>query len=191
VEGLTRGEFDKDSAAPIDASQTVDSSTSETAVQDSAEDQESASDSSGTTTTAFTGAGAYATDQPTTTAVSEHMTNNVGVTPGLGVDCLTCHKMGGPGAVFLFGGTVFQDMAGTMPAVDQEVRVLDSNSVGYSAHSDADGNFWYKMVATSIAFPAMSGVRNATQTVLMTNTLTASNCNGCHDKNTTDPLHIP
>ena len=25
----------------------------------------------------------------------------------------------------------------------------------------------------------------------MTNTLTASNCNGCHDKNTTDPLHIP
>ncbi len=99
-------------------------------------------------------------------------------------------QVGGAGAVFLFGGTVFQDTAGTMPAVDEEIRVLDSNSVGYSAHSDADGNFSYKGTAT-IAFPALSGVRDATQTVLMVSNLSASNCNGCHNKTTTAPLHIP
>jgi len=120
-----------------------------------------------------------------------HTNNNISVTPGLGVDCLTCHKSGGPGAEFLFGGTVFQDKAGTMPAVDKEVRVLGSDSVGYTANSDADGNYWFKKVATAIAFPAMSGVRDATQTVLMVGNITVSNCNGCHNKTTTDPLHIP
>lgn len=190
VEGLTRGEFDKDAASPVDATQTGDAPQDVASMTDSAMGSDAA-DSGMSMTNVFTGAGAFAADQPTTTAVMEHTMNNVGVTPGLGVDCLTCHKMGGPGAVFLFGGTVFQDVGGTMPAVDQEVRVVDNGNVGYSAHSDADGNFWYKMAATSIAFPAMSGVRNATQTALMTNSLTAANCNGCHDKNTTDPLHIP
>ncbi len=87
--------------------------------------------------------------------------NNVGVTPGLGQDCLTCHKYGGSGTEFHFGGTVCQDKAGTMPAVDEEIRVLGSDNVGYSAHSDANGNYWFKKGATGIAFPAMSGVRDA------------------------------
>lgn len=191
MEGLTRGEFDEAAAPPNDASQPTDASGDVRPIDASSPEAGNDAGDATVTETAFTDAGAYAPDQPTTTAVSEHMTNNVGVTPGLGVDCLTCHKMGGTGVVFLFGGTVFQDVAGTMPAVDEEVRVLDSNNMGYSAHSDANGNFWFKMGATAIAFPAMSGVRNATQTVLMTNTLTASNCNGCHDKTTTDPLHIP
>jgi hypothetical protein len=185
VEGLTRGEFDE-TGAPDVATHPNDAGDAQT---DAALDQGDTGDAT-TMETAFTGAGAYATNQPTTSAVSSHMTNNVMVTPGLGVDCLTCHTMGGTGAVFLFGGTVFQDTAGTMPAVDEEIRVLDSNNVGYSAHSDADGNFWYK-ATTTIAFPALSGVRNATQTVLMTTTLSAANCNGCHNKTTTDPLHIP
>ena len=78
-----------------------------------------------------------------------------------------------------------------MPATDKEVRVLGSDNVGYITNSDADGNYWFKKGATGIAFPAMSGVRDAAQTVLMSGNITVSNCNGCHDKNTTDPLHIP
>ena len=92
---------------------------------------------------------------------------------------------------FLFGGTVFQDKAGTMPAADVQVGVYDSANNSFVANSDTDGNFWFKKAATAIAFPALSGVRNSTTETDMSGNITASNCNGCHDKNTTDPLHVP
>ncbi len=191
VEGLTRGEYSIDGGSTLDGSHASDSGNQDSATTDSAMQQDSGTDTGTTTTTAFTGAGAYASNKPATSAVMMHMNKGVGITPGLGVDCLSCHKNGGSGAEFLFGGTVFQDKAGTMPAVDTEVRVLGSDNVGYTANSDDDGNYWFKKVATGIAFPAMSGARDATQTVLMSGNITVSNCNGCHNKSTTDPLHIP
>lgn len=189
VEGLTRGQF-SDSGSNGDGSLGDGGKKPDGAVGDSGNPLDSGSDSTAAAT-AFTGAGAFVSNQPPTTAVQFHMNNNVGVTPGLGQDCLSCHKNGGSGTEFLFGGTVFQDKAGTMAAADKEIRVLGSDNVGYSAHSDADGNYWFKKGATGIAFPAMSGVRDAAQTALMSGNITVSNCNGCHDKNTTDPLHIP
>jgi hypothetical protein len=189
VEGLTRGSLNHDGGSTLDGAVSGDAGNQEGG-GDSGSTQDSGSEAS-VQADAFTGAGAYAASTPATTAAQYHTTNNVGVTPGLGVDCLGCHKMGGPGVVFLFGGTLFQDKAGTMPATSKEIRVLDMNNVGYSGYSDTDGNFWYKASNNSIAFPAMSGVRDAAQTALMVGTITAANCNGCHDKNTTDPLHIP
>jgi hypothetical protein len=188
VEGLTRAHTDGGSTPPPDSGQSGSDGSIPT---DTGAPTDTGSDMGMSMATAFSGEGAFAGNQPTTTAVSYHTTNNVGVTPGLGQDCLTCHKNGGPGVEFLFGGTVFQDMGGTMPAVDKEVRVYDSNNVGYAAYSDADGNFWFKKVATEIAFPALSGVRDGTNTTLMTGNITAANCNGCHDNNTTQPLHLP
>ena len=188
VEGLTRGAFAHD-AAPDTFVPTGDSGTKPDGGGDSGAKDTGVD--TGATTTAFTGAGAYASNKPATSAVTYHNNNGVGVTPGLGVDCLSCHKNGGPGVEFLFGGTVFQDKAGTMPLADVEVRVLGSDNLGYTAHSDNDGNYWFKKGATGIAFPAMCGARTSTQTVLMSGNITVSNCNGCHDTNTTDALHVP
>ncbi len=190
MEGLTRGQFkDAGSDSSIlgpDSGSNKDWGTG----NDSGTTQDAGSDTGTTTTTAFTGAGAYASNKPATTAVQYHMNNGVGVTPGLGVDCLSCHKMGGSGTQFMFAGTVFQDKAGTMPAADVEVRLLDNNNVGYSTHSDDDGNFWLKSTTTP-AYPAMTGARTSTQTALMNGNITLSSCNSCHDKNTTDPVHVP
>jgi hypothetical protein len=189
VEGLTRGEFAVDASPDVyvptgDSGPKTDAGPKDSSAADAPVD-------TGGTTTAFTGAGAYASNKPATSAVTYHTNNNVGVTPGLGVDCLSCHKNGGAGVEFLFGGTVFQDKAGTMPLADVEVRVLGSDNNGYTAHSDNDGNYWFKKGATGIAFPAMSGARTSAQTVLMSGNITVSNCNGCHDTNTTDALHVP
>lgn len=187
VEGLTRGEFTDggshpDAGKPGDAGQTDGSS------------QGDAAGDGSTAANAFTGATAYAATQPPTRAVQYHQNGNVGVTPGKNQDCLSCHKMGGPGPVFLFAGTVFQDQNGTTPAAAKEIRVRGSDGKAFSTHSDSDGNFWYEpAVGEAIAFPMQAGVRDATNTALMTTTQTASSCNasGCHDGTTQAYLHLP
>lgn len=140
---------------------------------------------------AFTGAGAYASQQPAQTAAMYHNDNNVGVTPGKGTACLSCHKQGGSGTEFLFAGTIFQDKAGTMPAADVEVRVRGIDGSGFLSHSDADGNFWFKKGQNdNLQFPAQTGARDTAQTALMGGSLTATDCNGCHSQST-DALHLP
>lgn len=189
VEGLIRGEF-KDGGSAFEGGPLGDASGD--AKADGAP-TEGGTDS-GTTTTAFTGAGTYTATQPTTTAATYHNNNNVGVTPGKNQDCLGCHKMGGPGTTFLFAGTVFQDQNGTTPAVSKEIRMRGTDGKAFSAHSDTDGNFWYVPgTGEALAFPAQSGVRDGTNTALMTGDLTVTSCNasGCHDGTTQAYLHLP
>ncbi len=188
VEGLTRGEF-KDGGSSLDGAKS-DSGSKDGSADGSTTDGGDGSASA----TAFTGAGAWATGKPATSAVTFHANNSVGVVPGKDQDCLSCHKMAGSGPQFLFAGTIFQDMNGTTPAVDKEVRVRGTDGKAYSTHSDADGNFWYlPAVGESIAFPAQSGARDATNTSLMVAAITASSCNagGCHDGTTQKYLHLP
>ncbi len=140
---------------------------------------------------AFTGAGAYASQQPATTAAMFHDNNSVGITPGKGTPCLSCHGNGGNGKEFLFAGTVFQDQAGTMPAADTEVRVRGIDGTAFLSHSDADGNFWFvKGQADNLQFPAQCGGRDAAQTALMVGTIATGDCNSCHANNT-DATHVP
>jgi hypothetical protein len=189
VEGLTRGEFKEGGATGFDGGTQGDGG--DAGAPDGA--AEAAVDS-GTTTTAFSGAGTYTATQPNTTAVQYHQNNGVGVTPGKNQDCLGCHKMGGSGKVFLFAGTVFQDQNGNTPAASEEVRVRGNDGKGFSAHSDSDGNFWYEPgTGESIAFNAQTGVRDGTNTVLMTGAISKASCNasGCHDGSTQAYLHIP
>jgi len=186
VEGLTRGEFKDGGVIPVDSGLPPG---------DAAVDAPSDGGSdTGGTTTAFSGDGTYTSTQPTTSAVTYHNNDNVGVTPGKDQDCLSCHKMGGAGPVFLFAGTVFSDTNGTTPAVAKEIRVRGTDGKAFSAHSDADGNFWYEPGTNeSLAFPAQSGVRDGTNTALMVGAISAASCNtsGCHDGNTQAYLHLP
>jgi hypothetical protein len=193
VEGLTRGEFAVDASPDvgviaIDSGPKPDGGTNK---DGSATD--GAADTGGTTT-AFTGAGAYSSNKPATSAVTYHTNNNVGVTPGPGQDCLGCHKMGGSGPTFLFGGTLCADQNCNARAVDKEIRVRGSDGKAFSAHSDDDGNFWYLPgTGEAIAFPANSGARDGTTTALMNGTITMASCNsgGCHDGSTQAYVHLP
>ena len=141
----------------------------------------------------FSGAGAYASDKPPTTAAQAHKANNVAVTPNKSAACLSCHGPNGNAPLFLFAGSVYQDKAGTTPAVDVEVRVRGNDGAGYSAHSDADGNFWYvQKQGDSIVATAYTGARDGSKTSLMNGGLAQNvDCNGCHGGGTTDPVHLP
>jgi hypothetical protein len=195
VEGLTRGQFADDGSSSSDVVVTGDSGHPKTdggGTDGGTGGDSSTGTDSGATTTAFTGAGAFASNKPATSAVTYHTNNNVGVTPGKGVDCLGCHKMGGAGPAFLFAGTLFQDMNGNTPAVDKEIRVRGNDAKAYSAHSDDDGNFWYLPgVNETVAFPANCGARDGTNTSLMNGTISAASCNTCHDGATQAFIHLP
>jgi hypothetical protein len=188
VEGLTRGQFKNDASA--EGSVGGDSG----GPKDGSSDSSGDSGDSSVASTAFTGAGAFASNKPATSAVMYHNNNGVGVTPGPGVDCLSCHKMGGAGTQFLFAGTICADTACNTPAADKEVRVLGSDGKAFSAHSDDDGNFWYAPgQGEAIAFQAQTGARDGTNTTLMVGKLSASSCNtgGCHDGNGQAYVHLP
>lgn len=190
VEGLTRGQFAQDASPEVGS--TGDSGPKPDASKDGSGGDTGAD--TGGTTTAFTGDTAFATNKPATSAVTYHNNNMVGVTPGPGQDCLGCHKMGGSGPVFLFGGTVCADMNCNARAVDKEIRVRGSDGKAFAAHSDDDGNFWYEPgTGEAIAFPAMSGARDGTNTALMTGTISMGSCNsgGCHDGSTQAYVHLP
>jgi cytochrome c553 len=142
-------------------------------------------------TTAFTGAGAYASQQPATSAAMSHSNKGVGVVPNKDAACLTCHKNGGNGPVFLFAGTAFLDKAGTMVAADKEIRVRSkADGTAYIAHSDADGNFWFKLAIPANFYPASTGIRDGAKSSLMTGAITAGDCNGCHNGSGTDVTYL-
>jgi hypothetical protein len=145
---------------------------------------------------AFTGAPAYASNQPGTSAVQRHMNGGVGTTPGRAANCLNgsgCHGAGAGGREFLFGGTIFADVNGTMPAVNVEVRVRGSDGNGYIANSDANGNFWRLKGMDTVMYPALTGARNGmNQQSLMNGTIAngACNSNTCHGPGGT-VMHVP
>jgi hypothetical protein len=191
VEGLTRGQFAQDASPEVgnptgDSGPKTDGGTKDGSTTDAAPEAGPP--------TAFTGAGAYASNKPATSAVTYHNNNMVGVTPGPGQDCLSCHKMGGSGPQFLFAGTICADQNCNARAVDKEVRVRGNDGKAYSAHSDDDGNFWYLPgTGEALAFPANSGARDGTNMALMVGTITAASCNtgGCHDGSTQAYVHLP
>jgi hypothetical protein len=186
VEGLVRGDFTDGGIRPSgDAAPRSDGSMTG---RDGAEGMD------GTTVmdagvNAFTGAGAYGSQKPATSAKQFHMNNGVMTVPGKSTNCLDCHNGGAKS--FLFAGTVFVDKAGTMPAVDYEIRVRskDGSTVGL-AHSDDDGNFWF--VGNNLNVAANCGARNATNTALMNGDITSGGCNdsACHGGNK-GPIHVP
>lgn len=111
-----------------------------------------------------------------------HLSFNADGNPA-GRACLTCHDGGGKGGApgFLFAGTVYTDKTAAKVAVGVEVRVLGADGKGLSAHTDANGNFFFRAEDGVAKVPASAGVRNAALARSMTNKINDGNCNQCHD----------
>jgi hypothetical protein len=90
--------------------------------------------------------------------------------------------VGGEGPTFVAGGTVFKDLAATMPAAQVEVRIRDASGNARLAHTDVNGNFFFSAVNNTVAFPMHTGARDATNTRLMSATISNGDCNSssCH-----------
>lgn len=178
VEGLTRGNrSDGGGGGGSDSGVKVDGGGS-----DGGSGADSGTPDSGAPT-AFTGAGGYTSQKPATSAKSIHQMKGVGTVPSKSVACQSCHGNGGGAPEFFFAGTIFTDQAGTMPAVDVEVRARGTDGVGYTAHSDDDGNFWFKKGMATLAFPCTTGARDGQMNVaLMKGTIANGDCNSgaCH-----------
>lgn len=115
--------------------------------------------------------------------------------------CLDCHGPGGGASTkFAFGGSVFKDMAGTIPAPSVEVRVRDTAGNAMVTHTDVNGNF-YAAIATGgpqpIAANSLAGSRDSTGDVgTMVTAFTGptnGSCGGggtCHG-GTAGKIHVP
>jgi hypothetical protein len=107
---------------------------------------------------------------------------------------LTCHGGQRIGTtVFLVGGTVWQDPAGTMPAPGVQVRVRQADGNALEAFSDDDGNFFVLRDTAPthmLVAPAHPGVRNANGMALMTDVINDADCNSCHRAGGQAPLNI-
>jgi hypothetical protein len=142
---------------------------------------------------AFTGAAAYAAQNGPNTIKGDHPN---GGDPAK-ADCMTgaCHGAGGQGPRFLAGGSVFKDVAGTMPAPQVEVRFLDGDGTTLSAYTDANGNFFVRAngAAANLAFPMKTGARDGTTTRPMSSSIANGACNSaaCHGGAATGVIHVP
>lgn len=147
------------------------------------------SDASDAALSPFSGAGPYASSPVAQSAQQNHTAHGVATTPNKDVNCLNCHN--GTGATnFLFAGSVYADPNAATPAADIEVRVVDKNGLGLSAHSDVDGNFWL-VDAKTLAVPALSGARSGAAEQLMPTALQQGGCNGCHNGTVNPAMHVP
>lgn len=144
-------------------------------------------------TNAFTGAPAYvATTGTSTLNASHNFPNNVPTTNPAGQACLSCHKLGGAGVEFTIGGTVYKDVAGTIPAPQVQMSVRDNAGVTRSVYTDANGNFFVlKADAGALTPPAQPGVRDAANTRLMSGAIADGNCNNCHKNGGQTPINVP
>lgn len=139
---------------------------------------------------AFTDAGTFAPDAGELTERASHnFAGNTPTTQPAKQACLDCHKNGGAGMAFAFGGTVFADDAGTKPAAGVEVRVRDTNGTFTSVYTDVHGNFFARTATAT--FPAQTGARTAASTALMVDNASNGNCNACHNGAGQSFIHVP
>ena len=138
----------------------------------------------------FKTAGAYASNQPATSAQTSHA--NAGQpaqTPT--TDCLTCHVTGGAAVPFLAAGFVATAANGTTGAANVQVGVYNATlATSYIASTDANGFFWMNPPNGGATGTFCGGVRSATQETDMPTTQTTYDCqsSSCHGAN---PIHSP
>lgn len=138
-------------------------------------------DSGGVTpSNAFTGANAYVAQNGPSTIKGDHGGDGNPAKKS----CLDgqCHGQGGEGPRFIAGGTVFSDLAGTMPAAQIEVRIRDAAGNASLARTDTNGNFFVRASNGNVTFPAQTAARDATNTRPMVASIANGDCNSssCH-----------
>jgi hypothetical protein len=71
-----------------------------------------------------------------------------------GQPCVACHGGDGPAdAVFSFGGTVYQDQIGAVPAPDVIVRITDDKGKVHDTGTNCVGNFFVRETDFKPNFP--------------------------------------
>lgn len=97
-----------------------------------------------------------------------------------GKACLSCHKTGGQGPAWLFGGTIY-NQAGSTGVGHVQVGIKDGTKF-FSAYSASNGNIWLPLGSNSVNWAtAEIRVRTATSESSMTKAPTNGDCNSCHD----------
>jgi hypothetical protein len=138
----------------------------------------------------FEGAPAFVSAPPPMRATKMHADGNVGVVPSKSVKCKSCHG-GSEAPRFAFAGSAYEDRAGTAPAPDVELGLVDAHGKTFFVHTDADGNFWIEGAAT-MTFPAYAAIRTADMKKPMKRKIGSADdleCNSCHDAG--NPIQKP
>jgi mono/diheme cytochrome c family protein len=97
-------------------------------------------------------------------------------------DCMTCHGAASTGTKLLFGGSVFDDAAGTTPAVNVEVWIASPDgATRLVANSDAAGYFFLRDPGPLPA-GTLTGIRKNGKITKMISPISTGACNstGCH-----------
>ncbi len=142
---------------------------------------------------AFAGAPAFVATAGPSTVKGVH--GNGGNPAKLACVTTGCHGGGGGGPLFAAGGTVYKDLAATMPAANVEIRLLDAAGKSVLTHTDALGNFFVRATtatAAGLAFPNRTAARDATSTKPMVASIANGNCDGatCHGGGQ-GVIHVP
>lgn len=182
-----------DPASSSGASGSSTSSSSSSSSSSSGNPPPDGGSTSGGVVTAFAGAKAYDT-AGAANGTSNNGAHGANQNPA-GRACLDsgCH---GP------GGTVKWGIAGTIvnagnPVKKAEVRLVDGTGKELALiYTDDNGNFWADTIVDGVPLGAKVGVRDATNTQLMSGSVAGAdaNCNraGCHvTGSTTGPIHLP
>lgn len=130
-------------------------------------------------------------NKPTTSLETGH-TGGKGPAAADNLDCMDCHKNGGTGPAFSFGGRIFD---GATAVADADVIVVQGTTNVGPVKSDAQGFFWSP--GAPLADGAKTFVRKGTNPVqLMGGALTAStgggctSSSGCHGASNPGKIHI-
>ncbi|MFO0662938.1 MAG: hypothetical protein U0174_03250 [Polyangiaceae bacterium] len=149
----------------------------------------------GGATNAFTGAGAYQNMAGNSSRKGDHnFAGNTPTTNPAKQACLGCHGQGGGAPRFLFGGTVYADANGQVPASNIEVALRDGAGAQVIVRTDQDGNFYRKPGGADPTFPAQTAARNGAVTRPMNSMVVAAgggDCNGCHKAGAAGVIHVP
>ncbi|MEZ4402558.1 MAG: hypothetical protein R3B06_21220 [Kofleriaceae bacterium] len=98
-----------------------------------------------------------------------------------GEDCLSCHRQGGDGTPFTFGGTLYTDQGGTAPAPGITIHIKDGAGGDAVAVTATNGNFWG---TDPVAAPAVAFIATCPDVIPMQAALASADgtCNrsGCH-----------
>jgi hypothetical protein len=108
-----------------------------------------------------------------------------------GQACIACHAADG-GPTFTLAGTLYADLAGTMPLAGATILVTDASGATTEVVTQQNGNFWTN---DPLAFPVRVSATRCPDTTPMIGTVAApGDCNsgGCHAAGgATGPIHLP
>jgi hypothetical protein len=130
--------------------------------------------------------GATSTSSGTTACIPAATPGSRGMNTGQA--CIDCHVAGGQESsrIFTAAGTLYTSASGGTVVSGATVTITGSDGKKVTIVTASDGNFY---TSSAIAFPASMQISKCPDTAAMGTTITAGNCNSCH--NSSMRLHLP